>query len=212
MKKALAPLLLGMIFMLLIIILFESKFEDRLDLAFALDEEETLYQNVIDKEAIISKLKMENTLVSLSGNIEKTFGYKDKLYQSKFKWLDAPGQKKFEMTLHGNFKMGVNLNDIKPEHVFVKEETVKLIIPEPHLISLELPYDLIDINKEVGMLRRDFKETEKQEIYKIAKSKIHKHLIENENYLGEAKANAMENIKNLLLLIPNVKYVEFIEI
>lgn len=211
MKKALFYVMLGIIIALLGLIIYE-KFAVNSSIKDVFKEEQTIYQNKIDKKLVVSSLKVKAEIVGLEGDIKKQVGYQDKIYETNFKWLDTLGEREYGIEINGIFKMGFDLNSIKEEHIFIKDEVVKIISPEITLISLELPYDEMKIHEKVGILRNELEEEEKQYIFKVTKEKIKKELLDDEKTLKVAKINTQKAIEEFLSKIPGIKKIEFIEI
>lgn len=157
--------------------------------------------HMIDKQMVINKLTENLQIVGLEGDIEKEFQYQDS------KWF---GDKSFTMTLHGNFKMGFNIDDIDIESIVITDDNEIIInTPDITLISLELPYDKIKINKQVDLLRKDFSETDRQLLYSKASESIKQEILNNRTINNDSIVASQNAIKNILLMIPEVKNVSF---
>lgn len=158
-------------------------------------------QNIIDKQLIIKELKEKMQIVGLESDIKKEFGYTDN------KWY---GDRTYKMNLHGTFKMGINIDEIKPEDIeIVNNNDIIITLPNIILVSLEVPYDSIKINKDVGLFRSDFSESDRQLIYKEAYKSIKEEILNDMNIKNNATISTQNSIKRLLNLIPNVNNIYF---
>lgn len=157
--------------------------------------------NIVDQKIVINELIENLQIVGLEGNIEKVYRYKDS------KWF---GDKEFSMKLNGKFKMGFNINDIKPENVLVTENNDIIIeMPEMVLISLELPYDKIEINKDVGLLRKGFSETDRQLLYSKASDSVKEEILNDENIKNNALISSQNAIRKILSPLPGINNISF---
>lgn len=157
--------------------------------------------NIIDQKIVIKELIENLQVVGLESDIEKVYKYKDS------KWF---GDKEFSMKLNGTFKMGFNINDIKRENIIITDNNDVIIeMPEMVLISLELPYDKIKINKDIGLLRKDFSENDRQLLYSNASDSIKEEILNDTNIRNNAIISSQNAIKQILTLIPEVNNVSF---
>ena len=157
--------------------------------------------NIVDKQMVIKALLENLQVVGLEGEIEKEYTYTDT------KWF---GDKSFEMMLNGTFKMGFNVADIRVEDVLItKDNEIIIKTPKVVLISLEIPYDRIEINKEVGLLRKDFGETDRQFLYAKASESVKQEIIDNKKIHDDSIVASQNAIIKLLKMIPDVENVYF---
>jgi len=157
-------------------------------------------QHIVDKEVVIETLKDKFQIVGLEGQVKKEFEFKDE------KWY---GNKNFQMELHGSFKMGFNIDDITREDITIIDNNIIINMPDIKLISLELPYDKIKINKDIGMFRTDFTEKDRQFLYSIASDSAKKEILNDKLIHRNSVVASQEAIKQILLLIPEVNNVLF---
>jgi hypothetical protein len=156
---------------------------------------------IVDKQAVIKALKERLQIVGLEGKVEKEFRYTDA------KWF---GDKTFAMTLNGTFKTGFNIADITVDNVVITEDNEVIInTPDITLIALEIPYDKIVIDKDVGALRKDFTEVDRQLLYAKASASIRKQIEADVEVREESEEASQHAIEAILTLIPQVTKVTF---
>lgn len=157
--------------------------------------------NIVDKQTVIDALTENAQIVGLNGEISKEFTYTDA------KWF---GDKTYAMTIHGTFKTGFSLSAINADNVIITPTNEVIIsTPATELISLELPYDRIEIDKDVGTLRKDFTETDRQLLYAKASANIRKEIANDERVRKESVIASQHAIEAILALVPGVRKVTF---
>jgi len=157
--------------------------------------------NLVDKETVITALKENAQIVGMDGVITKEFRYTDA------KWF---GDKTYAMTLHGTFKTGFSVSAITADNVIVTESNEVIIsTPATELISLELPYDRIEIDKDVAILRKDFTEADRQLLYAKASASIRKEIAEDAEVQKQALVASQQALRAILTLVPGVRKVTF---
>lgn len=157
-------------------------------------------QNILEKQTVINKLTESFQVVGITGKIEKDFTY------SNNKWN---GKKQLNIKLHGAFKIGFNIADIERENISISGNHVTVDMPKLKLISLELPYDDIEIVKELGIFRTDFSEEDRQLIYSTARISIVEEIMKDETFMNNALVSNQKALKAILMLIPQVESVSF---
>lgn len=157
--------------------------------------------NVVDKQTVIKALTENAQVVGLDGVIEKEFRYTDA------KWF---GDKTYAMTLHGTFKTGFNVSDITADNVIITD-TNEIIIrtPATEIIALELPYDRIEIAKDVAILRKDFTEVDRQLLYAKASASIREEIEADANIRKQSLVASQQALRSILALVPGVRKVTF---
>jgi hypothetical protein len=114
------------------------------------------------------------------------------------------------MTLNGTFKTGFNIADITVDNVVITEDNEVIInTPDITLIALEIPYDKIVIDKDVGTLRKDFTEVDRQLLYAKASASIRKQIEADVEVREESEEASQHAIEAILTLIPQVTKVTF---
>lgn len=155
---------------------------------------------IISKEFILGKLQFKSQIVSMEQELKNiSFTHVD---DSLF------GQRHTELTLNGTYKMGLDTSGIEVTHID-KSGIVYIDLPDPKLISLELPYDQIDIEKTKGWARLAMNEEELKNFYKAAETSIRNDILHNEQTLKQAELFNQEAVRGLIKKIPTVKSVVF---
>ncbi|SER88637.1 DUF4230 domain-containing protein [Psychrobacillus sp. OK032] len=157
--------------------------------------------HIIDKQTVITALTENLQIVGLEGVVEKEFRYTDA------KWF---GDKTFDMTLHGTFKTGFNIADITAANVVITANNEIIInTPDIELIALELPYDAIVIDKQVGALRKDFTEVDRQLLYAKASASVRKEIEADGEVRKQSEQASQRAIEAILALVPGVTKITF---
>lgn len=156
----------------------------------------------IDQAAIITALTESSELVGLTGTVEKTVGYSDS------KWY---GDKEYEMTARGTFKLGINTEDIEIA-TDAKEYRITVRFPLPKLIALDMPFDIADIRKDVGILRDDITEAELQALYGKAREGAVASIMADEEAFRQAEASVRRSIEELIGMVTDRSGAADIEI
>lgn len=157
--------------------------------------------NIVDKQTVIKALTENAQIVGMDGVITKEFRYTDA------KWF---GDKTYAMTLHGTFKTGFSVSAITADNVIVTADNEVIIsTPATELIALELPYDRIEIEKDVGTLRKDFTEVDRQLLYAKASASIRKEIAADTEVQKEALVASQQALRAILALVPGVTKVTF---
>jgi hypothetical protein len=160
-------------------------------------------KQIVSREAVISALHSEAQIVGLSGEVAKTVRYQDE------NWL---GKRDAVMTLQGTFKLGVNIADIKSDHVMVSDSgAVVIMMPKTVIISLDLPYDQMRIAKSSGLLRKDVPDEELRNMYDKARGLVISEIATDEETQHRAQLLTQQALEQLLRMVDGVEEVRFIE-
>lgn len=152
---------------------------------------------VLHHETIIESLTKSSELVSLTGKAKKTVDYTDR------SWL---GDSRITLTTQGKFRMGIDTSKIE---VTTHGNVVKVRLPEPELIALEMPYHKMDIEKDSGLFRKDLPEETAQALYKKAEKQLRKDIANDRQAHEKAEDNAEEVVRGMLLKINGVEAITF---
>jgi hypothetical protein len=156
-------------------------------------------KQLVDKQAIVSALSETPQLIGLTGDISKTVTLKDD------RWF---GDKTYEMTLDGTFKLGVEAKDID---ITVRGHKVVVRFPQPKLIAVDLPFDKAQLSKDVGFLRQDLSDSELQSLYGEARKQAVADVKVNVKARDKAE-DAVENaLEDLIERLPAVESVIFVD-
>jgi hypothetical protein len=156
-------------------------------------------KQLVDKQAIVSALSETPQLVGLTGDISKTVTLKDN------RWF---GDKTYEMTLDGEFKLGVEAKDID---VTVRGSTVVVRFPQPKLIAVDLPFDQAHLSKDVGLLRKDLSDSELQSLYGEARKQAVADVKVNVKARDKAEDAVENSLEDLIERLPAVESVIFVD-
>jgi Protein of unknown function (DUF4230) len=152
---------------------------------------------VLHEETVIKELTKSAQLVTLTGKAEKTEPYfNDKWY----------GIQSALVNVRGQFLLGINTEDIE---VTTAGNVVKVRLPQPKLISLDLPYDRVTIHQSNGLLRKDVDETKLKALYRDAKSEIKADIANDKRAQDKAEASAEKTVRGMVLKISGVEAVVF---
>lgn len=157
--------------------------------------------NVVDKQSVITALTENLQIVGLEGEVTKEYEFSDS------EWY---GNRSYKMTLHGRFKMGFDIADIRTEDIVITEDNdIIITTPEAVLISLELPYDRVEIIKKVDLLRKDFSDADRQFLYAKASEAVRGEILADEEVRRESLVASQQALRQILSLVPSVESVYF---
>jgi hypothetical protein len=156
-------------------------------------------KQLVDRAAIVSALSETPQIVGLTGDISKTVTLTDD------RWF---GDKTYEMTLDGTFKLGVDSKDID---VTVRGNTVVVRFPQPKLIAVDLPFDQAQLSKDVGFLRQDLSDAELQSLYGEARKQAVADVKVNVKARDKAEASVEHALEDLIERLPAVESVIFVD-
>jgi hypothetical protein len=153
---------------------------------------------VLHEETVINELTKSAQLVTLTGKAEKTEPYFDN------KWY---GDQSAIVNVRGSFLLGINTEDIE---VTTAGNVVKVRLPQPKLISLDLPYDRVTIHQSNGILRKDVDEAKLKALYRDAKSEIKADIANDKRAQDKAEASAEKTVESMILKINGVEAVKIV--
>ncbi|MRX54673.1 DUF4230 domain-containing protein [Bacillus idriensis] len=153
----------------------------------------------VDRAAVLSALANESQIVGLSGHAEKWVQSRDN------KWY---GDREYEMTIAGDFKMGVDSEDIE---ITTRGNTIIVRFPQPKLISADFPFDKAAISKDVGFVRKDFDEDELRKLYGKARKAAIADIKADVKAKDRAEKAVEHAIEELLETVPYAEDVIFVD-
>jgi hypothetical protein len=165
-----------------------------------LTQKPTQLTPVLTRETIIHALADESQIVGLSGTTSKTVIFDDP------KWY---GDRKYEITVTGTFKLGANITREWLNGVQVDGGIVSLPKPYIVLISADFPYDAMTVDKQVGWFRRELTDDDLRELYRKARTQAVSDVLRDSTTRQQAERNVERTIRELLTAVPGVKAVEF---
>jgi hypothetical protein len=156
-------------------------------------------KQLVNKDAVLDALSETSQLVGLTGDISKTVTLTDN------KWF---GDKTYELTLNGEFKLGVNTEELD---ITTRGNTVVVRFPQPKLISVDLPFDQASIKKDVGLLRQDLSESALQSLYGEARKEAVQDIRVNIKARDKAETAVEHALEDLIEQVPAVESVIFVD-
>ena len=144
---------------------------------------------IIDEDIILGKLKAKSQIVSLEQSFTKKSSSVDDAWY---------GDRHTEMKLKGEYKLGLNTEDIEVRHIDSANKIVYIKLPDPVLISLQLPFDDIQFDKTQGFLRLALNEDEQKQFYKSVEKEIRREIKADKEIHKQAGLNNQEVVRGLL--------------
>ena len=161
------------------------------------DEPET-ETYIVTEEMVLSKLKSQAQMISMEQEFSNTYTHVDE------SWI---GTRKTAFSLSGTYKVGLEFKDIQVK--VYKDGVLCLELPKPKLISLEIPYDQIKVNKEQGFFRGEMDDKDKQSFYKVIEKDIRNEIGSDKETIKQAELYNQEVIKGILSDLAGVDYIVF---
>lgn len=202
-KKILLKVLIGILALSILTVAVKSFYNPQPAIKIYQAHEQisnTETQYIISEEMIMSKLKSKSQIVSLQQNLNKTDTIVD---ENMF------GKRKTELTIKGTYKMGLETKEIHINHIDSSTGIVYIKLPQPILISLEIPFDQIDFDKTQGFFRLSANEDEQKTFYKAVHKNVEKELLNDKEVMKLADTYNKDAVEDILRLIPNVKAIIF---
>lgn len=155
---------------------------------------------IISEDVILSNLQMKSEIVSFEQKINKTEWLIDK---------KMTGKRKTQINVSGSYKMGLNTEDILVSHIDSDNRIVYINLPEPILISLELPFEQIEFNKVKGFFRRSMKKDEEKRFFSLLKKEIINELTTDSDIILQAGLYNEQAVKSIILSTTDIRDVIF---
>jgi len=165
--------------------------------------------SIIDKKMIVQALTQKGQLVGLEGSIIKTVIYQDQTLNTDFSFINEMSKRTFMIDAKVNFKMGYNLNEIKSEQVSVMNDAIRIITPQPILVSMDIPYDEMEISDKHGILCSSLTDKEKQQIYTKLRDTVKNELLTDPSIKAKANQQTQEQLKLLLANLSSDRKIIF---
>ncbi|MBD1379097.1 DUF4230 domain-containing protein [Metabacillus arenae] len=167
-----------------------------------LDKQISNSEFIISEEMILGKLQSKSEIVSVEQEINKT----DTKVDDGFL-----GKRETEMNVHGSYKMGISTKNIHIANVDNENGTVYISLGNPELVSLEIPFNEVEIEKTSGWLRLSMSEDETKSFYKSVHKNIENEILNDKEIMSQANLNNQRVIKELLIGLPGVNDIIFSE-
>jgi len=154
---------------------------------------------VLHEATVINALAAKARIVAPTGEVTKTISQQDENF-----W----GHRIYEMTVHGDYILGVDTQDID---VSVSGNTVKVRMPQPKVVSLDLPYDEMTVTEQKSLLRKELPEAQLKALYTKAEAEVRKDIAKDDEVQAKAERQMEQAVSGLLLKINGVESVQFEE-
>jgi len=155
---------------------------------------------VLHEATVISALQSKARIVAPTGDVEKTLSQSDENF-----W----GHREYKLTVRGDFVLGVDTSDID---VSVSGHTIKVRMPQPKVVSLDLPYDEMTLTEQKSLLRKELPDEAKKALYTKAEAAVRKDIAEDRDVQAKAERQMEDAVSGLLLKINGVEHIEFEEV
>jgi Protein of unknown function (DUF4230) len=155
---------------------------------------------IISEKMVMGKLQSKAQLVSMEQSISKTYTDVDDGFT---------GTRETELSMEATYKLGLETKDIEVKHIDSENGIIYLKLPKPTMISLEIPYDQVEFEKESGWLRLAMDEDEEKKFYKAAVKNVENEILNNSEIIKQAKLHNKDVVEDILSMIPTVKSVVF---
>jgi hypothetical protein len=132
----------------------------------------------------VFKVKNLNQLATLEASVVKILSASD-----DDTWYKM-GSRKVLFSCEGTVKAGVDLGKLKRENIRVENMSVEIILPPAEVFMLKInPNRIKEVYSDVGILRGDFTNSEKETIFQMGQKKIEESLPDL-GILKQAEINA----------------------
>ncbi len=155
---------------------------------------------IINEQMILSKLQHKSEIVSMQQSIDQTYTDIDKGWS---------GDRHTEIHIKGFYKMGLDTSSMKINYIDNETGTVYIVLGEPVLVSLEIPFSNIAFDKSQGFFRLAMNEQEEKQFYKAVEKNVRDELMSNKEILKQAELFNQEHVRELLSMLPMIKSVVF---
>ena len=109
------------------------------------------------------------------------------------------GDRRILMSCEAHIKAGIDMSSITEKDVTIEGKNIKLTLPQPKVISLSIPAELIKVEfQDVSLFRDPYKTSERDQLATQAETQI-RNSIDSLGILQQAKINTSLFVNNLLL-------------
>lgn len=149
-------------------------------------------QNRQEKKEIIYSLKEMSDLATVEYTVTKIIKASD-----NNTWFKV-GTRKILMSCEAQIKAGIDMSSISEKDFDIDGKDVRVKLPEPKLISLNIPAEKIHVEyQNVSLFRDQFSTAERDQLAAQAETSI-RNSIDSLGILQQAKINTSLFISNLL--------------
>lgn len=141
----------------------------------------------------ISALRQLQDLATVEYTVTKVVKANDNIDWYK------PGERKILITCEASVKAGINLAKLQPEDIYVEGKSIRVKLPEPTILTVNMPPGNIKVAySEIGFFRSDFSNAEKDALMAQAEKQIW-NSGETLGILKQAKLNTETFLHNFFI-------------
>lgn len=156
---------------------------------------------VVERETVLSAVKKIAETATYSQSITRTYEDVDD---------SLLGKRVTEVKFAGYYKLGFDLNGLHIDNIVVNGDTVNVMLGDPILVSLKIPFDEVENKKTNGLIRKKMNVEEMKDLYSAAEQQIEEDIMSNEDILEQAKLHNEAVVRDdMMLKFPGVKKVVF---
>jgi hypothetical protein len=156
---------------------------------------------VLHEATVISALQSKARIVAPTGKVAVSSHWDED------KWH---GHRGMTMSVKGEVVLGIDTQDID---ISVVDNSIKVRMPQPEIVSLDLPYDKVSIYEETSVIQKlfaiDIPDEQKQALYKEAKQNMRKDIANDNEVQAKAERQMEDAVSGLLLKINGVDSIQF---
>ncbi|MBA9027551.1 DUF4230 domain-containing protein [Peribacillus huizhouensis] len=152
---------------------------------------------ILHEATVISALRSEARIVAPTGKVTKTISQQDENF-----W----GHRVYKMTVNGSFVLGVDTQDIV---VSVEGNTITVRMPQPKVVSLDLPYDEMTLTEQKSLLRKELPDDELKALYTKAEKAVRKDIAQDRDVQAKAERQMEQAVEQIIVKINGVSQVIF---
>lgn len=156
-------------------------------------------QTVLHEATVISALHAKPRIIAPTGEVNKTISQQDENF-----W----GHRSYKMTVHGNYILGVDTADVE---ITTVGNTVKVRMPQPKVVSLDLPYDEMKIVEQKSFLRKELPEAQLKALYTKAEAEVRKDIAKDDEVQAKAEREMEHAVEQIIVKIAGVQQIVFEE-
>lgn len=152
---------------------------------------------VLHEATVINALAAKARIVAPTGEVTKTISQQDENF-----W----GHRDYKMTVHGDYVLGIDTSDIE---ITTVGNTVKVRMPQPKVVSLDLPYDEMKIVEQKSFLRKELPEAQLKALYTKAEAEVRNDIAKDDEVQAKAEREMEQAVEQIVVKISGVEQVVF---
>ena len=146
-----------------------------------------------DNIETISALKNLQDLATVEYTVTKVVKANDNIAWYK------PGERKILITCQASVKAGIDLGALQPDDVSIDGKSIRIKLPEPRILTVNMPPEKIKVAySEIGLFRDDFTSAERDALLAQAESQVWA-AGDALGIKGQAKLNTQTFMNNFLM-------------